>query len=182
MNIWFWSDTHLGHWNIVKYCSRPFSTLKEMDSTIIKNFNERVDENDLVFFLGDFCMKTSSEASDAPKNAFEYYRNQLKCKNIIFLKGNHDGHNNVKSPIESLVIQHGGKRIYLTHDPQYAKHDFYFNFTGHTHGKYGKFRKIGHKGYIVDLSVENWDYKPIDYNEIFGAFSAWLKSGKKNGK
>ena len=87
MNIWFWSDTHLGHWNIVKYCGRPFKTLEEMDTTIIKNFNDRVEEDDLVFFLGDFCMKTSSEASDAPKKAFEYYRNQLKCKNIIFIKG-----------------------------------------------------------------------------------------------
>jgi calcineurin-like phosphoesterase family protein len=180
MQIFFCSDFHLGHWNIVKYCNRPFKTLEEMDSTIIKNFNERVEEDDLVFFLGDFCIKRSSEASESPKNAFEYYRNQLKCKNIIFIRGNHDGHNSVKSPIESLIIQHGGKRIFLTHDPQYAKHDFFFNFTGHLHGKLGPFRKIGPKGYIVDLSVENWDYFPVDYNEIYSAFSNWLKQDKKN--
>jgi calcineurin-like phosphoesterase family protein len=180
MNIFFTSDFHLGHFNIIRYTNRPFKTLEEMDSTIIKNFNERVSEEDLVFFLGDFCMKRSSEASESPKNAFEYYRNQLKCRNIIFIKGNHDGHNNVKSPIESLIINHGGKRIYLTHDPQYAKHDFFFNFTGHTHGKFGKFRKIGHKGYIVDLSVELWNYSPVNYNEIYSAFSEWLKNGKKN--
>lgn len=180
MNIFFWSDTHFGHERIKNYCGRPFSTLEEMDSTLIKNFNERVAEDDLVFFLGDFCLKQSTEASDAPKKAFEYYRNQLKCKNIIFIEGNHDGHNTVKTPIESIVIQHGGKRIYLTHDPKYSKPDFFFNFTGHTHGKYGKFRKIGKKGYIVDLSVEAWNYRPVDYNEIFGAFSYWLKNGKKN--
>jgi len=181
VQIWWTSDWHLGHFRIISYTGRPFKTLIEMDEIIIKNFNERVGEDDLCFFLGDFCMKRSSEASEAPQNAFEYYRSQLKCKNIIFIRGNHDGHNNVKSPIESLVIQHGGKRIYLTHDPKYAKYDFFFNFTGHTHGKYGKFQKVGKKGYNVDLSVENWEYRPVDYNEIFGAFSQWLKSGKKNG-
>ncbi len=175
MNIWFWSDTHLGHWNIVKYANRPFKTLEEMDNTIIKNFNERVGEDDLVFFLGDFCMKTSSEASDAPKKAFDYYRNQLKCKNIIFIKGNHDGHNNVKSPIESLIIQHGGKRIYVTHDPKYAKEDFFFNFCGHVHEKY-QFKKLGKKSIICNLSVEVWSYRPVDYNEIYSAYSKWSKT------
>ena len=175
MNIWFWSDTHLGHWNIVKYANRPFKSLEEMDNTIIKNFNERVGEDDLVFFLGDFCMKTSSEASDAPKKAFDYYRNQLKCKNIIFIKGNHDGHNNVKSPIESLIIQHGGKRIYVTHDPKYAKEDFFFNFCGHVHEKY-QFKKLGKKSIICNLSVEVWSYRPVDYNEIYSAYSKWSKT------
>lgn len=177
--IWFISDTHFGHWNICEYCNRPFKSLKEMDDTIIKNINERVDENDILFHLGDFCITKSSEASTAPKKAFDYYRNQIKCKNIIFCKGNHDANNTNKTPIESLVIQHGGKRIYLTHNPKFAKEDFYWNFTGHCHGNEGMFRKCGRKGYIVDLSVECWQFRPVDINEINSAFSDWLKSGKK---
>jgi calcineurin-like phosphoesterase family protein len=176
---YFWSDTHLGHWNIVKYCNRPFKTLKEMDSTLIKNFNDRVDENDVVFFFGDFCMKKSSEASEAPQDAFDYYRNQLKCKNIIFIKGNHDKNNSTKTIIESVVIDFGGSHIYMTHDPKYAKEDFQFNYCGHTHGKFGKFRKLGHKSVIVDLSVENWDYRPVNINDINQAYSKWIRGNKK---
>jgi calcineurin-like phosphoesterase family protein len=179
MQIWFCSDFHLGHWNIVKYCNRPFKSLEEMDSIIIKNFNDRVDENDVVFFLGDFCMKKSSEASEAPQNAFDYYRNQLKCKNIIFIKGNHDKNNSTKTIIESIVIEHGGSRIYMTHNPKFAKEDFKFNFCGHVHEKW-QFQKIGHKSIICNLSVENWDYRPVTINEINQAYSEWCKRGYKD--
>jgi calcineurin-like phosphoesterase family protein len=180
MVIWFWSDTHFGHWNIVEHCHRPFINLVEMDTTIIKKFNERVSENDLVFFLGDFCMKKSSEASDAPQNAFDYYRNQLVCKNIIFIGGNHDKNNGTKTPIESINIEHGGFRIHLTHNPRRANEDFKFNYCGHCHGNEGTFRKLGRKSIIVDLSVENWDYYPVNINDINQAYSSWLKKGKKN--
>lgn len=175
---YFTSDFHLGHFNIIKYCQRPFKTLEEMDSIIIKNINERIDEEDTLFFLGDFCMKRSSEASDAPQNAFEYYRNQIKCKNIIFIKGNHDKNNSTKTIIQSLIIEYGGSRIYLTHDPKYAKSEFGFNFCGHVHEKW-QFQKLGYKSTICNLSVEHWNYHPVTINEIFQAYSGWLKSGEK---
>jgi len=178
MVIWFWSDTHFGHGKIIEYCNRPFTSLIEMDTTLISNFNERVAEDDLCFFLGDFCMKKSTEASDAPQKAFDYYRNQLKCKNIIFLDGNHDANNGTKTPIESVNLEHGGGRIHLTHNPKHANEDFKFNYCGHCHGNEGTFRKLGKKSVIVDISVENWEYCPITINDINGAYSAWLKGGK----
>ena len=57
VNTFFTSDTHFGHANIIKYCNRPFSSLEEMNSTIIRNWNEMVKPEDTVFFLGDFCFK-----------------------------------------------------------------------------------------------------------------------------
>ena len=179
MVIFFWSDTHFGHTKMIEYATRPFKDLKEMDETIINNCNEIVSEDDILFFLGDFCMKRSSEASDAPQNAFDYYRNQLKCKNIVFIGGNHDANNGTKTPIESVEILHGGSRIHLTHNPKHANEDFKFNYCGHCHGNEGTFRKLGRKSVIVDISVENWDYYPININDINGAHSAWLKGGKR---
>jgi calcineurin-like phosphoesterase family protein len=199
MNIWFTSDNHFYHSNIIRYCKRPFlkeadldskgnwvsqyiakERAEEMNSVMIKKWNERVKVGDLVFHLGDFCLKHApSEAPDAPKDAFEIIRPQLNGE-IIFVEGNHDSRNGVKSIIESLVIKYGGKRIYLTHNPKFAKEEFFWNFTGHCHGNEGTFRKFGRKSYIVDLSVDCWDFAPTNINEINQNFSIWLKS--KNEK
>jgi calcineurin-like phosphoesterase family protein len=149
-----------------------------MDKAIIQRWNERVNDGDVVFHLGDFCMLKSSEAPESRKDAFNYYRSQLKG-NIIFLKGNHDGNNKNKSIIESIVIEHGGHRIYMAHDPKFAKLDFRFNFCGHVHDKW-QFQRIGNgKSIIINLSLEHWDYRPVDINDIMSAYSYWFKSGKK---
>ena len=57
MQIFFSSDFHLGHDNIRRYCQRPFTDLKHMDTTIINNFNQRVGIDDFCFFLGDVFRK-----------------------------------------------------------------------------------------------------------------------------
>lgn len=177
MKIYFCSDTHFSHTNIIKYCKRPFSNVKEMDHTLVTNWNKKVKKDDLVFFLGDFAMKHSSEAPEGM--GFEYFRNKVNG-NIIFLMGNHDHNNGNRTSIESIVIKHGGKRIYLTHNPKFAKKEFIWNFCGHTHGKYGTFQKLSNKSYIIDLSVECWNYSPVDINEIDKNFSYWLKNEKNN--
>lgn len=53
MNIWITSDWHIGHFNIIRYCDRPFKTVEEMNETIIKRYNHRVRNEDVCYFLGD---------------------------------------------------------------------------------------------------------------------------------
>ena len=178
MDIWFCSDLHLGHSNIIKYCGRPFRTLDEMDFKLIFNFNQRVKEEDMVFYLGDFCFKYAPhESPNAPKNAFNYYRNQLKCKNIIFLKGNHDRNNSIKTPIQSITILYGGKNLFLTHNPKYAKPEYALNLCGHVHEKW-LFKRLTNNSIICNLSVEQWNYHPVSFNEINQALSTWTKNEK----
>ena len=58
MNYWWTSDYHFSHFNIIRYCKRPFETAEEMNETIIRKHNERVKPEDTVFFLGDRHIKS----------------------------------------------------------------------------------------------------------------------------
>lgn len=47
--IWFTSDTHFGHKNIIDYSNRPFSSVEEMNEVLINNCNERVSNDDEIY-------------------------------------------------------------------------------------------------------------------------------------
>lgn len=55
-SIWFTSDTHFGHANIIKYCDRPFFSIEEMDEALVERWNTSVRSDDLVYHLGDFAV------------------------------------------------------------------------------------------------------------------------------
>ncbi len=79
--IYFTSDLHLGHAEIVGMSKRPFSSVEEMDETLIANWNSRVHKNDAVYILGDLIYKSAR----APEEYLSRLRGQ---KHLIF--GNHD--------------------------------------------------------------------------------------------
>jgi len=87
--IWITSDQHFSHKNIIKYCNRPLDindpdcTFK-MNNLLVERWNERVQPNDVVYFLGDFAWT---------KGAFfvEKLMNRLNGS-IHFAMGNHDSH------------------------------------------------------------------------------------------
>lgn len=49
--VYFISDLHLGHRNILKLCNRPFSSIEEMDEIIIDNWNNKVHRDDTVYIM-----------------------------------------------------------------------------------------------------------------------------------
>lgn len=51
--VFFTSDLHVGHRNVIRFCHRPFTDIKEMSEKLIENWNSIVGENDIVFDLGD---------------------------------------------------------------------------------------------------------------------------------
>ncbi len=80
MAIFFTSDTHYYHSNIIRYSKRPYLSVEEMNEALIANWNRVVGPEDLVYFLGDFSMAFRS---------VELYSNRLMGRKRI-VPGNHD--------------------------------------------------------------------------------------------
>ena len=51
--IYFTSDLHFGHSNIIKLCNRPFATVEEMDRALMEGWNKKVKKCDTVYIIGD---------------------------------------------------------------------------------------------------------------------------------
>ena len=65
MTVYFSSDTHFNHKNILKYTNRPFSSIEEHDEGMIKNWNDTVGPEDEIYFLGDFSLGSTDNAMAA---------------------------------------------------------------------------------------------------------------------
>ena len=57
--IWFTSDLHLGHVNVLQFQNRPFADIDEMNEALIANINAKVKKNDELWILGDFSFRIS---------------------------------------------------------------------------------------------------------------------------
>jgi calcineurin-like phosphoesterase family protein len=80
--VYITSDLHLNHTNIIKYNDRPFADVNAMNNILISNINNTVKPTDELYILGDFCFGDRLRANT--------FLNQIRCKNIYLIKGNHD--------------------------------------------------------------------------------------------
>lgn len=89
-NIYFISDTHYSHKNIVgpsisSWSSgyRDFDSMKDMNDCIVDAMNE-AGPNDIIYHNGDW--------SFGGKENIRILRDRIRCKNIVLCLGNHDHH------------------------------------------------------------------------------------------
>lgn len=166
---WFTSDSHFGHANIIKHCNRPFSNILEMDEAILDGINSRVQPNDTLYHLGDFAWgKTHLR-----------YRNQIRCRNVILILGNHDPqtksgqpqallHNIFTSVVVVLKISPKindlKQPIVLNHYAMRTwdkSHYGSWNLSGHSHGT------LPNNGSMsLDVGVDCHMYKPISLENV----------------
>lgn len=78
--IFFTSDHHFCHANIIKYCKRPFESVDQMNEEMVRRWNEVVGDEDTVYYLGDFSLA---------KQAVELFARRLNGEKH-FIMGNHD--------------------------------------------------------------------------------------------
>ena len=134
MNL-YTADQHFGHRNIIRLDHRPFADVEDMDSCLIKLWNERVQRDDTVYILGDICYRSGKSPS--------WYLKQLKGHKVL-IRGNHDGVTlkdedalKLLDGVESLLeISDNGKQIVMCHYPLAEWPGFFrgaYHIYGHIH-------------------------------------------------
>ena len=165
MTTWFSSDFHLDHHNIIKSCNRPFSSVHDMNEVIINNINELVDENDTLWFLGDFTFRRA--------NSIAQHRNKIKCKHIHLIYGNHDEKfisKHFETARDYAKIKIEEQKIILFHYPIAVwdcKHYGSWNLCGHSHGNYPpSLPNNTTNGLCLDVGVDVHDFKPLSFEQV----------------
>jgi len=159
-NTFFSADWHLNHYNIMRYCNRPFSSVEEMDETILQNFYDTVKPGSVFYFLGDLTFN-----EDVAREFFENLPNSIHFHYII---GNHDKKSVIRlaerycdyvGHMENIKIQ--GKKITLCHYAMRVwncSHYGAWQFYAHSHTI---LEPIGKQS---DVGVDKWNfYMPSFY-------------------
>jgi calcineurin-like phosphoesterase family protein len=173
--IWFTADHHFGHANIIQYCYRPFRNVKEMDASLIGNWNSVVGVDDVVYHLGDFTLGDIRRAAG--------YLRKLNGQ-IKLVPGSHDwrwlaeftpsvtsqpGHPvEILPPLVSLEFPELGdgehpQVIVLCHYAMRVwdrSHHGSWHLFGHSHGS------LPGQGKSFDVGVDCTDFTPIDLTHV----------------
>ena len=175
-NIWFTSDTHFDHSNIIKFCTRPFKDVDEMNEALIRKWNETVPTRGIVFHLGDFVF--------GGLNVLENIANRLNGTKYLIL-GNHDirqqWNNSARLSqlfehvTQQMTILVEGQTIILNHYPLLtyagAWGDRLWNLHGHVHlgphsnGLDDERMKLRFPTQY-DVGVDNNDFRPVSFREV----------------
>lgn len=160
-DVWFTSDTHYGHRNIILHSNRPFQFTEEMDRAMIDNWNEVVKPGDRVYHLGDF----SFHKPDKTLKIFQ----ELKG-NKYLIKGNHDS--DIEKVCKDFIwvkdtetIKVGEQLIFMSHYAHRVwnrSHYGCWNLHGHSHGSLP--RLPGYKQ--LDVGVDCWGFRPVNFDEL----------------
>jgi len=166
--IWFTSDTHFNHRNVIKLCNRPFESVEEMDEALIKNWNSCVKENDEIYHLGDFAWQPSP-------TYLKTLISRLNGRKHLIL-GNHDKqklyeHLNMFESIKLYdKISIDGYRVILFHYP-IADYECMYNKSIHLYGHVHNNRSLmdnldTSKYYAYNVCYDANGLKPVSFNQI----------------
>ena len=161
-NIWFTSDTHFGHANIIKYDKRPFESIEEHDEALITRWNTVVGKGDVVYHLGDVAWH--NKVIDV-----EALLRRLNGTKIL-ITGNHDKDATLKAAGWSKVTPYhevtvSGQKICLFHYRMVVwnrSHHGSWALHGHSHGSL----PVNLKAKTFDVGTMCWSYAPLSYDEV----------------
>ncbi len=164
--IWFTSDLHFGHQNIITYCGRPWKTAQRMDEALIENWNARVGQGDLVYVLGDVFWCEAERAA-------QILRRLNGHKKVVL--GNHDQlirkdpgtrmlFDEILPDLHEVHIDR--MHIVLCHYPLLSWNRAFggaFMLHGHSHNTIPFDPRNGRR---MDVGVDAQGYAPVSWHEV----------------
>jgi len=161
------SDLHLDHDNIIEYCDRPFQSCSEMNQALIENWNDNIEPEEKVLFLGDLV---PFEEQD---HVIQGLLNKLNGR-FVFIYGNHDETVPIKSH-HHLTLDVQGYSIYLTHYPEHAPEDWDgWAIYGHHHNNFpDKYPFVDPENKRINVSIELLGFEPLPITELFSYIRLW---------
>lgn len=179
-NIYFYSDPHFGHKNVIKYDNRPFKDIQDMNNKLIDKYNKVVKNDDLVIWVGD-CFFTRMDSAQNIMNSL----NGTK----VLVRGNHDKGTNKFYRLgfdlvcDEMQLKIDGKKVIIKHYPynpnfwirlklflrgrrikyldRAPKNEGHWLIHGHVHGN-----SWNVKDKMINVSANMNNYMPVSIKKI----------------
>jgi calcineurin-like phosphoesterase family protein len=187
MTVWFTSDLHLGHANIIGYSARPFANADAMDRALVAGWNSVVESTDDVWVLGDFALgriyATLPLAGQMAGHKYLVCGNHDRCwarhgaRSLEWIERyRRAGFEDIlQGPVE---LQVAGNEVLACHFPYQGDSHDHDRFVearpvdrgqwllhGHVHEKWCQ------RGRMINVGVDAWDYRPVS-SEALGQLIA----------
>ena len=174
--MFFTSDSHFLHGNIIKFCNRPFESSEHQTEELIRLWNEVIPEDGVVFHLGDLCWTGNID--------FILKLNERLNGSINLVYGNHDMQNKLdREVIKNIFKSYGGdtmdiasvlvrndnnQQLTCCHYPMLYWPTNTIMLHGHVHSgpTSTASEKMPFHPMRYDVGVDNNFYKPISYIKL----------------
>lgn len=192
--IYFTSDEHYWHQNVIKYCDRPYDDVQKMNEDLILKHNMIVKPEDTVYRLGDFSlafrsvelygMRLMGNKKLIPGNhdmCHSYHKRSRKEENREKWIKKYEEYGFEVLPEQYVLDIPGVGTFNLCHHPyagpyeleggsdKYAnwrlKDDGRILLCGHVHEKW-RTRRSPNGTLMINVGVDVWDFKPVSLDEI----------------
>ena len=164
MTVWYTSDQHWGHFNIIQHSHRPFTTVEQMNEVMIQRWNEKVQPGDLVYNLGDIFYKM--------KQSEAYAIRERLNGDICLINGNHDkiARNMTRAfkwirDTHFVMDEDPTYQFFLCHYPMRSWNGSFkgsANLFGHCHGNL----PVDHNLRQMDLGVDVHNFYPLSTEDV----------------
>ncbi len=173
--IYYTSDLQLGDQRIFDLCSRPFNSLDDLETKLIKKWNDKVTANDIVYILGDI-------SGEDLKHALELINSLNGQKHLIL--GNHDINHiaqikksGIFASISTLkFINDENRKVCLCHYPIMdwsCGSEMIYHVYGHIHNKtikqgvlYEEIKNFYKDKPAFNSSIDMTGFEPVALNEL----------------